>query len=171
MRFLKKSLMFGCALGLAGITLSACQSDSSDDGRYKSVPTKTWSSTSTKVGDGPTVRTKTVTEGTKIVDRGPAWEFQGNYWLRDSGERECILFLSSASVRNDWLAVKLSDNCSNGMKNIAGWRLIGQNIGLLNTSGQPIGYFERDPVFKRIFKGDLTITTGERFSASLQKDI
>lgn len=171
MAILRKSFALGFIFTIAGFTLSACQSDTSDDGRYKSVQTKSWTWSSKKVGDGPTVKTKTITEGVKVVDRGAAWEFQGNYWLRDSGERECILFLSSASVGNDWLAVKLTSDCSNGMKNIGGWRLIGENIALLNTSGNPIGYFERDRTFKRIYKGDLVITTGERFNATLQKDL
>ncbi|MEW7007887.1 MULTISPECIES: AprI/Inh family metalloprotease inhibitor [unclassified Lentilitoribacter] len=158
-------------LTVIGLSVSACQSGAEDDGRYKEVPTKTWEWRKTKIGDEPAVVTKTVTEDVKIVDRGPAWEFQGNYWLRDLGGRECILFLSSALLKPDWLSVKLSNDCSNGMRHIGGWRLIGENIALLNASGNPIGYFERDQTFKRIYKGDLTITTGERFSASLQKDL
>jgi hypothetical protein len=150
----------------AAALLAGCVSSGPEE--PETVRVQTWSTQTTFGENGPET-TRTYTDEERIIERGPEWPFRGTYWLKDSGDRECFMEFIAARADNGQYKLRLRPDCANGMKHIAAWNFTGTSVELYDAFGARLGRYDRASASTRRFTGNIRLTTGTSYPATLWK--
>lgn len=149
------------ATGVAAMVLAGCIVTEEPTTRR----VETWGSETSWDEKGNAVTTETHSVGEKKIERVPEQDLAGFWILADNSDRECLVELrigmqNGAAVRS---AVPTQE-CVNGMRNVAGWALADGKIVLFDEKTRQIGMFEAATKYR--YQGEFTITTGVSYPAT-----
>ena len=169
-------LTLGLSLVMAGL-LSACTTTDTPEGKTR-VETWSWE---TRMVDG--VPTTTESHDVSYVDKPtppPEVELGGRWRLADYtddrlGDRECNLDLTAVSGGQYGNLTKVIGPCDASMRNVAGWRAVGAEIGdaiiLLDRNGRRLGDLDRvqKGQFVSLYRGVFELANGEVVKVHLSR--